>query len=104
MGTRIVMLLIAATALHADDRGSPNIIMGIFGIALLLLGPPIGGVVLGFLQLALYKALVKSGAMLTESVPMFPILVLRGMIALIAVIAAVLFWLKASGHALPYDR
>ena len=102
MKLRIVALLAFSPLLAADERGVPSILRGIFGIGLLLFGPLIAGVLLGFLQLAVYKMLVKSGAMKADSVPMFPILVMRGMLGLIAVIAGVMFWLKASGRALPF--
>jgi hypothetical protein len=100
---RIVAVLSMAALLAADERGEPSILRGIFGIALLIFGPLFGGIALGFVQAAVYKALVKSGAMRPDSVPMFPILMLRGMIALIALIAGVMFYLKASGRALPFS-
>lgn len=95
---RVLAVLAPLAALSADERGAPSVLRGIFGIGLLLFGPLILGTILGFLQLAVYKLLRVAPA----SVPMFPILVLRGMIALIAIIAATLFWLKASGRALPF--
>lgn len=99
---RIAVVLSLIVACTADERGVPSIVRGIFGIGLLMFGPLIGGIVLGLGQLAIYKALVKAGAMNNESVPMFPILVLRGLILLIAVIAGTLFWLKSTGRALPF--
>lgn len=99
---RVIPILALVAGLAADERGAPSVLRGIFGIGLLLFGPLIGGTILGFLQLGVYKLLVKSGAMQPDSVPMFPILVLRGLIALIAVIAATMFWLKSSGRALPF--
>jgi len=98
---RIALVLSTITVCAADERGAPSILRGIFGIGLLMFGPLIGGVILGFAQLAVYKALVKAGAMQTDSIPMFPILVMRGLIILIAIIAGTLFWLKSSGRALP---
>jgi hypothetical protein len=95
-------LLALATLLAADERGPASILRGVFGIGLLMLGPLVGGIVLGGLQWAVYRSLVKAGAMQPDSVPMFPILVMRGLILLIAVIAATLFWLKASGRAIPF--
>ena len=95
---RVIALLAPLVVVAADERGAPSVLRGIFGIGLLLFGPLIGGTILGFLQLAIYKLLARA----PESVPMFPILVLRGMIALIAFIAATMFWLKASGRALPF--
>lgn len=84
-----------------EDRGEPSVLRGIFGIALLIFGPIVGGIVLGLLQMGLYHGLAKAGMMKVENIPIFPIFLMRGLIVMIAIIAGVMFWLKASGNAVP---
>lgn len=83
------------SALPAAERsGPPDILSGIFGIALLMLSPLVGAVVLGLLQLGVYRLLVRLGWVKPEAVPFFFVLMLRGMMLALALIAAVVFWLR----------
>jgi hypothetical protein len=59
------------------------------GFLLMILGPPILGVVFGLLQLFGYVMLQKSGKITPEDIPFFPILWLRGM--LVVVVIGVIF-------------
>jgi len=63
----------------------------------LFLGPPLIGVLFGFVQLGVYRLLVRAKAVRAEDVPMFPILFLRGMMILIAIVAAHVFYYSAGG-------
>jgi hypothetical protein len=58
---------------------------GILGFVALILAPPLLGLVLGLLQLAVYRVLVGLGRLPRERIPFFPFLWLRGMIAVVAV-------------------
>lgn len=89
--------------LAQEDRGEPNVLRGIFGIALLIFGPIVGGIVLGLLQMSLYHGLAKAGVMKVEQIPIFPIFLMRGLILMIAIIAGMMFWLKATGRAIPME-
>ena len=64
----------------------------------LFLGPPLLGVFFAFLQLGVYRLLVRAKALTDEQVPMFPILFLRGMMILIAIVAAHVFYYSAGGQ------
>jgi hypothetical protein len=55
------------------------------GLVLMVLAPPVLGLVLGLLQLLGYAVLVKAGRTSWERVPFFPILWLRGMVVVVAV-------------------
>jgi hypothetical protein len=48
---------------------------------------PISGALLGALQLAWYRARVRSGALAQDQVPFFGVLLLRGMMLVFALIA-----------------
>ena len=64
----------------------------------LFLGPPLIGVLFGFIQLGVYRLLVRAKVLTNEQVPMFPILFLRGMMILIAIVAAHVFYYSAGGQ------
>jgi hypothetical protein len=99
---RVLVVLSSAAMLAAEDgRGAPNVLMAIFGISLLVIGPLFGGIVFGLLQLALYRLLAKLNIMKLENIPMFPVFLLRGMIIMIAIVVGFALWLKVSGNALP---
>jgi hypothetical protein len=55
------------------------------GFILMILGPPILGLVFGLLQLVAYVLLNKMGQLSTEQIPFFPILWLRGMLVVVAI-------------------
>lgn len=59
------------------------------GFLLMILGPPILGLVFGLIQLLVYVVLSKTGRMDAENIPFFPILWLRGMV-LVVVLGVVL--------------
>ena len=63
----------------------------------LILGPPLIGVLFGLIQLGVYRLLVRAKAITAEQVPMFPILFLRGMMILIAIVAGHVFYYSAGG-------
>lgn len=102
-GMRTLLVLVAPVAalLAQEDRGEPSVLRGIFGIALLIFGPIVGGIVLGLLQMGVYHGFAKAGMMKVENIPIFPIFLMRGLIVMIAIIAGTMFWLKASGNAVP---
>jgi hypothetical protein len=54
------------------------------GFILMILAPPLVGLVFGLLQLIIYLLLVKIQWIKNERVPFFPILWLRGMMVVIA--------------------
>jgi hypothetical protein len=58
---------------------------GVLSLLLLLMAPPVLGLILGLMQWAVYRALVRSGRLARERVPFFPFLWLRGMIVVVAV-------------------
>lgn len=63
----------------------------------LFLGPPLIGVLFGLIQLGIYRLLVRIRVLRAEQVPMFPILFLRGMMILIAIVAGHVFYYSAGG-------
>ncbi len=69
------------------------------GFLLMILAPPLLGLVFGLLQLLVYVVLAKAGRISSENIPFFPILWLRGMMVVVAlgVILAVLQHLDRSG-------
>ena len=103
VGVRTVLVSVMPVVglMAEDDRGAPSVLRGLFGIGLLILGPLVGGLFFGFVQLVAYRLLAKMGAIKKEHIPIFPVFLLRGMIFMIAIVAGVLFWLKASGNAIP---
>jgi hypothetical protein len=62
------------------------------GFVLMILAPPLVGLVFGLLQLAVYLALVKAGNLPRERIPFFPILWLRGMLVVVALGVAMGIW------------
>ena len=52
-----------------------------------IFGPIAGAIVLGFVQLGLYKAAAKVGMVKEETIPMFPILLFRGLLIILGIIA-----------------
>ncbi|TVR46904.1 MAG: hypothetical protein EA402_02125 [Planctomycetota bacterium] len=63
----------------------------------LIFGPIIGAILLAFLQYGIYRGCSAVGLVDREAIPMFPILVFRGLIILLALIAAgafLAFYLK----------
>lgn len=75
-----------------------SILRLILATAALFLGPPLIGVLFGFIQLGIYRLLVRAKAVRDQDVPMFPILFLRGMMILIAIVAAHVFYYSAGGQ------
>jgi hypothetical protein len=67
------------------------------GLVLMVLAPPVLGLVLGLLQLLGYAVLVKAGRTTWDAVPFFPILWLRGMVVVVAV-GAILGIVQALGR------
>src|SRR5277367_1370359 len=57
---------------------------GVIALLLLFSAPPALGLLLGLVQLALYRLLVARGRIARGAVPFFPILWLRGMVAVVA--------------------
>ena len=104
---RIVVLLVPMLVIAADGmdpRGEPSVLRGIFGIGLLIFGPLVGGIVLGLVQLALYRGLAAAGVIQRDHIPIFPVFLLRGLILTCALVAGGLFYLKASGKAVPWEE
>ena len=62
------------------------------GFVLMILAPPLVGLVLGLLQLAVYLLLVKAGSLPRERIPFFPILWLRGMLVVVVLGVAMGIW------------
>jgi hypothetical protein len=78
-----------------------NTMVGIWDIARLVLaifamiiGPILIGILIGGIQLGFYKLLKKAGLIQEEDIPMFIILVMRGLFVPLAVIAIVVMYLK----------
>jgi hypothetical protein len=73
--------------------------VGGLGFLLMILAPPILGLVFGLLQLLVYVVLAKTGRIEADKVPFFPILWLRGMLVVVVlgVILAVLQNLDRAG-------
>lgn len=69
------------------------------GVLLMVLAPPILGLVFGLVQLLVYVVLAKAGRIDGEKIPFFPILWLRGMLVVVVlgVILAVLQHLDRAG-------
>ena len=59
------------------------------GFLLMILAPPVLGLVFGLIQLLVYVVLAKTGRITSEQIPFFPILWLRGML-LVVVLGVVL--------------
>ncbi len=59
--------------------------MGGLGLLLMILAPPILGLLFGLLQLLGYVVLVKIGRLTSDKIPFFPILWLRGMLLVVIV-------------------
>jgi hypothetical protein len=57
--------------------------MGGLGFLLMILAPPILGLLFGLLQLLGYVVLVKIGRLPSDKIPFFPILWLRGMLLVV---------------------
>lgn len=53
------------------------------GFILMILAPPVLGLVFGLVQLLVYVVLAKSGRITSERIPFFPILWLRGMLLVV---------------------
>ncbi|MBA3698512.1 MAG: hypothetical protein H0W78_06640 [Planctomycetes bacterium] len=69
------------------------------GFVLMILAPPILGLVFGLIQLLVYVVLAKAGRITAEQIPFFPILWLRGMLVVVVlgVLLAVLQHLDTAG-------
>jgi hypothetical protein len=66
----------------------------ILAILAMIVGPILIGILIGAIQLGFYKLLKKAGMIVEEDIPMFIILVMRGLFVLLAVIAIVVMYLK----------
>lgn len=68
------------------------------GFLLMVLAPPLLGLVFGLLQLLVYLVLARTGRISAENIPFFPILWLRGMLVVVVlgVLLAVLQHLDGS--------
>lgn len=64
----------------------------VLGFLALILGPPIIGLVLGLVQWLAYRIAVASRLLAADRVPPFPILWLRGLVAVVAIAAALGIW------------
>lgn len=64
----------------------------VFGFLCLILGPPLIGLLLGLLQFAVYRLAIAARLIAAERVPPFPILWLRGLVAVVAIAAALGMW------------
>ena len=53
------------------------------GFLLMIIGPPIIGLLFGLVQLLGYVVLVKTGRLASDKIPFFPILWLRGMLLVV---------------------
>lgn len=73
--------------------------MGGLGIVLMILAPPILGLVFGLVQLLVYVVLAKTGRITSDQIPFFPILWLRGMLVVVVlgVVLAVLQHFDSAG-------
>ncbi|MBA3936733.1 MAG: hypothetical protein H0X38_04670 [Planctomycetes bacterium] len=72
--------------------------MGILGFLLMLVAPPVLAVLLAFLQLGVYHGLARLGVLRRAAIPMFLILWLRGMIAVVACAAVMGIWQNIAGN------
>lgn len=61
--------------------------MQIIPIIGLIFGPIIGAIIIGLIQLGIYHGVAAVGLMNRENIPMFPILLFRGLLILLALIA-----------------
>jgi len=71
-----------------------GVILLLLAIAGVIIGPIVLGLLIGAIQLGFYKLLKKAGMIKDEDIPMFIILVMRGLFVLLAVIAIVVMYLK----------
>lgn len=71
-----------------------GVFRAILAVAGLIFGPILAGIMLGGLQWAFYKLLQKLGLITPDDIPMFIILVMRGLFMVLAVIAVVVLYLK----------
>ena len=62
------------------------------GMLMMVLAPPVVGLVLGLIQLLVYVALVKAGSLPRERIPFFPILWLRGMLVVVVIGVGMGIW------------
>lgn len=67
--------------------GDANVVRLVGATAALVLTPIVGAIVLGGIQYGIYR-------LVRAQPPMFPILILRGLMLMIAFIAVMVFWLK----------
>ncbi|MBA3684568.1 MAG: hypothetical protein H0W72_04925 [Planctomycetes bacterium] len=72
----------------------------LFASSLLFLGPILFGIVVGFIQVGGYRLATALGAVKREDVPIFPILFLRGMMVLLALVAVHVFYFASGGKRL----
>ena len=63
----------------------------ILQILILIAGPIIGAILLGFIQLGIYTLLAKIGLVKLDNIPVFPILLFRGLLILLGIIALASF-------------
>jgi hypothetical protein len=61
--------------------------MEALNLLLLIFGPPLMAIVFAFLQLGVYLLLAKVGFIDWEKIPMFPFLIMRGLLILLGLIA-----------------
>ena len=74
--------------------GPADIVRFIAATAGLILGPIVAAVAFGFLQLGVYKLLVRWGVLKPEDIPIFPILAMRGLLLMLVAIAIGVFYFK----------
>ncbi|MEK7411993.1 MAG: hypothetical protein AAB263_01610 [Planctomycetota bacterium] len=65
---------------------------------ILCLGPLVGGIILGFVQLGIYRLIARQRGWSEDRIPSFPILFARGLLAvfLFAAVMAVAMHMKAA--------
>jgi hypothetical protein len=75
---------------------------GLLSLLLLVAAPPALGLLLGLVQLAVYLLLVRRGRLARGAVPFFPILWLRGMVAVVALgaLAAIIQGISGGANGL----
>lgn len=92
-GLAMALALAAAPAGIAADEGR-SVSRAVLSVVGLIFAPLIGGIVLGLLQLGIYRLLVGARLVAADRVPIFPVLLMRGLLVMLALIAIGVFYLK----------
>ncbi len=75
-----------------------SILRLLLATGVLFLGPIVFGILVGFMQYGGYRLAARAGAVKQEDIPIFPILFLRGMLVLLVVVAAHIFYFVSGGQ------